>query len=151
MIILRLPLSVTVMLFALAQPASAQPGEAPAPRGHGKAEFVASYDANSDATVSRAEFDARRVHDFTRIDANKDRGASVEEYVSDYTTRLDAELATMRARQIAQARVRFGALDTNGDGSVSQSEFDASGQRMFTRLDTNADGVVDERDTNDRY
>jgi hypothetical protein len=73
------------------------------------------------------------------------------EYVAEYAVRLDAELAATRERQLRQAGVRYGALDSDRNGDMSSAEFNASGARMFSRLDTNADGVIDERDTAERY
>src|SRR5262245_8754068 len=76
--------------------------EAP-PRGHSKPEFLRTYAADLDGAVSRAEFDAQRGRSYARTDANGDGSLSEAEYVGEYTTRLDAELAATRTRQLDQA------------------------------------------------
>jgi hypothetical protein len=136
--------------LALSAPAFAQ-DNAPTARGHSRADFMTDYDANSDAVVARAEFDTRRGEHFGRLDTNGDRRVSVEEYVAEYAARLEAELAATRDRQLRQAHVRYGVLDTDRNGDMTRAEFDASGARMFSRLDTNSDSQIDERDTAERY
>ena len=49
-------------------------------------------------------------------------------------------------RQMRQAKVRFGVLDTDKNGSISLEEFMATGLSMFKMHDRNQDGVVDEVD-----
>ncbi|MEJ0061557.1 MAG: hypothetical protein WDM79_19210 [Terricaulis sp.] len=119
--------------------------------GHGKAHFIASYDDNGDGVVSRAEYDAERGAQFSRTNEDGANDVSETEYVAEYTVRLEQELAATRQSQIAQAHVRFGALDADHDGRVSRAEFDASGERMFTRLDSNQDGAVNAADTAESY
>jgi hypothetical protein len=146
--------------LAAAQPsADAAPAAAAAPgdnatrgaRGHGKEEFLETYDANSDSVVSRAEFDAHRAEQFDRADADHNGALTEAEYVAEYQVRLDAELAAQREAQLRQAHVRFGVLDANHNAAMTTTEFGASGQRMFASLDTNHDGAVDERDTAEHY
>jgi hypothetical protein len=142
--------------LAAAQPNAAAPA-APADnaargaRGHDKAEFMESYDINSDSVVARTEFDTRRGEHFSRADTNRDGTLTEAEYVAEYQARLDAELAQTRAAQLRQAHVRFGVLDTDHNAGMTNTEFGASGQRMFARLDTNGDGSVDERDNAEHY
>ena len=143
---LRLITSATA-LSLIATAAAAQP----APSGHGKPEFLRTYDTDLDGAVSRAEFDAQRGRDYARTDANSDGALTEEEYVGDYTTRLDAQLAEQRRRQIEQAHSRFGVLDTDNSNRMSRAEYDASGGNIFSALDTNGDGRVDDRDTADQF
>ena len=42
-------------------------------------QFVRAYDANNDGRVSKAEYVAARVREFTRMDKNKDNSLSMEE------------------------------------------------------------------------
>lgn len=115
--------------------------------GHSKREFLETYDANKDDKVSKQEFAAKRGADHKVLDLNENGTVNELEYINEYTFRLDKELAERRARQIRQAHVRFGVLDTNKDGILSAEEFAASGDRMFSRLDTTGDGFVDGTDT----
>src|SRR5262245_54040520 len=108
----RLMLTSFAALGLIVATAAAQPAAQPAPNGNGKPEFLRTYDTALDGAVSRAEFDAQRGREYTRTDANSDGSLTEDEYVGDYTTRLDAELAEMRQRQVTQAHSRFGVLDT---------------------------------------
>lgn len=152
-----------VPAVAVAQNAAKAPAAAPtaqnAPRrgggdgagnaggGHSKREFLETYDANKDDKVSKEEFAAKRSVDHKDLDLNENGSVNELEYINEYTLRLDKELAERRARQIRQAHVRFGVLDTDKDGVLSAQEFAASGDRMFSRLDTSGDGFVDTADT----
>ena len=155
----------TLILFAmlLAIPAFAQTAEAPkaatpstipderAAGGHEKINFLDFYDVNGDASVPRAEFDAQRGQDFSRINVSHDGAVTESQYVDEFTARLDRQIKAERAGQIKQAHARFGVLDKNKDGRISREEFDNSGKRMFDALDTNKDGTVDEKDKTEKY
>jgi len=119
--------------------------------GHGKDGFVETHDANGDGKVTKEEFAAKRAANYKGLDLNGDGQVNELEYVSEYTFRLDKELAEQRARQIRQAHVRFGVLDTDKSATLSAAEFNESGDRMFSRLDNNSDGVVDAKDTAKGY
>ncbi len=124
---------------------------------HEGSSFLHDYDTNKDGSVSRAEFDAERVARFKATDANKDGTVSEEEYVGEYSARLEKQLAAStdseeakteeRQRQIRQAHVRFGVLDTNKDQKMQQAEYDASGARAFAQQDDDKDGIVTLADT----
>jgi hypothetical protein len=115
--------------------------------GHSKREFLETYDADKDGKVSKQEFAAKRGADHKGLDLNENGAVNELEYINEYAFRLDKELAERRARQIRQAHVRFGVLDTDKDGVLSAAEYAASGDRMFSRLDTTGDGFVDGTDT----
>ncbi|MFT3964672.1 MAG: hypothetical protein QM690_02165 [Sphingobium sp.] len=128
----------------MAAPALAAPHEGNA--------FIHDYDIDKDGKVTRAEFDAVRLARYKATDANQDGGVSEEEYVSEYQGRLEKQLAESddtaerkaedRQRQLRQAHVRFGVLDKDKDGKISQAEYDASGARAFAEQDDDKDGVV---------
>lgn len=119
---------------------------------HGGHAFIRDYDADGDGRVTRAEFDTVRDARFKATDANRDGTVDEPEYVGEYTTRLNAQLAASgqaaerkaeeRQRQIRQAHVRFRALDTNKDQRIDKAEYDASGDRAFAQQDDDKDGTV---------
>ena len=145
--ILHTTLAATLLL-AICGTAAAQDPNAP---GHGKGQFMETYDANKDGKVSKEEFAAGRGAHFKGLDLDRNGKVDELEYVTEYSFRLDQQLAEQRARQIRQAHVRFGVLDHDKNASLSAPEFDASGDRMFSRLDTNGDGFVDGSDTAKGY
>jgi hypothetical protein len=140
---------LAAIVAAVATPALAAPHEGTA--------FVRDYDTNHDGKVTRAEFDAVRVTRFKATDANGDGWVSEDEYVSEYSARLQKELAQSddteerkteeRQRQIRQAHVRFGVLDKDKDKKMQQAEYDASGARAFAEQDADKDGTITLADT----
>lgn len=141
---MKIHLPLTLALLSVGGAAVAAPHEGSA--------FIHDYDADHDGQVTRAEFDAARIVRFKATDANGDGWVSEDEYVGEYRTRLDQQVAALdrdeekkveeRQRQTRQAHVRFGLLDKDKDGKMSQAEFDASGARAFGDQDNDKDGVV---------
>lgn len=113
---------------------------------HSRCGFLATYDIDGDGVISRAEFDQIRAEGYDLRDADGDGVVAPEEYVAEYEVRLDQQLAERREAAIRQTYVRFDALDTDDDEVMTEAEFNASGSRMFDRYDTNGDGTVDESD-----
>lgn len=123
---------------------------------HARDTFIKKQDLNSDGSVSKEEFKAGREEQFAGIDANHDGALSHDEYVGEFTARLTKRLAAStdtaekkqeeRVRQLRQADVRFGVLDTDKSGGITPAEFDYSGWRMFVTHDTNKDGAVSAAD-----
>lgn len=140
-------ITTAILGAVLAATIPAAVAQAPNARGHGKNEFVETYDANKDGKVSRAEYAGKRGENHKGLDLNRNGQVNEIEYINEYIFRLDKQLAEQRANQIRQAHVRFGVLDLNKDGVLSVEEFNESGDRMFSRLDTNSDGVIDGKDT----
>jgi hypothetical protein len=120
-------------------------------RGHSKDAFLATYDTDKDGKVSDAEFRAVRGAQYGTFDLNGDGKVAENEYVGEYSQRLEQDLAERREMQLKQAHVRYGVLDTDEDRNMTLDEFNESGDRIFSRLDSNGDGVVDARDTADHY
>ncbi|HUD90832.1 hypothetical protein [Sphingobium sp.] len=141
---MKIHLPLAVALLSIAGSAVAAPHEGSA--------FIHDYDADHDGQVTRAEFDAGRVARFKASDANGDGWLSAEEYVGEYHARLEQQLAVSdrsedkkteeRQRQMRQAHVRFGVLDKDKDGKMTQAEYDASGARAFAEQDNDKDGIV---------
>ncbi len=119
--------------------------------GHGKKQFLETYDTSGDSVVTRQEFEAQRGVDFKHIDADAKGDLNEAEYVAEYAARLDKELAEIRDRQITQAHGRFKTLDTDKNAIMTRKEFDESGAWMFGQLDTNKDGAVDEKDSAENF
>ena len=119
--------------------------------GHSKKGFIKTYDTDGDGNVTLAEFMAEREKGYNRRDSDQDGSVYEEEYVSEYEGRLKQQLDDQHERQIKQAYVRFDVLDSDDDTVITLEEFNASGNRMFSRLDTNEDGVVNTEDTTKKY
>lgn len=122
---------------------------------HSSTTFVAEQDLNGDGKVLLSEFKLGRQVEFVRIDFNADGVLSEAEYLGEFEGRLmlrigrnaDAEKRREELqRQMRQAKVRFGVLDADKDGSISLEEFQAAGLRMFKLHDRNEDSVVDDAD-----
>lgn len=141
--------------FVLAALLTAATGSAVAAPHEGSA-FIHDYDTDHDGKVTRAEFDAVRAARFKATDANGDGWVSEDEYVAEYSARLEQQLAASeltepkkveeRQRQIRQAHVRFGVLDKDKDQKMVQAEYDASGARAFAEQDNDKDGAVTQTD-----
>jgi hypothetical protein len=123
---------------------------------HARDTFIKEQDLNGDGVVTKEEFKTGREKQFARIDANHDGVLSHDEYVGEFKARLEARLAVStdtpekkeeeRVRQMRQAEVRFGVLDSDKSGGITPAEFEYSGWRMFVTHDTNKDGVVSAAD-----
>jgi len=141
---MKFQLTLAAALLTLAGTAMAAPHEGSA--------FIHDYDADHDGKVSRAEFDNGRFARFKATDANGDGWVSEDEYVQEYSGRLEQQLADSdrneekkteeRQRQIRQSHVRYGVLDKDKDGKMSQAEYDFSGARAFADQDNDKDGIV---------
>lgn len=116
------------------------------PTNHSKAGMMALYDLNRDGKLTREEFDKVREEQFKRTDVNGDGRLSLGEYATEFDLRIDAGVSELMARQMTQARVRFGILDADKSDFLEAEEFVQSGMRMFQRVDRNSDGRVDQVD-----
>jgi len=123
---------------------------------HNRDTFIREQDLNGDGKVSKDEFAKGRDAEFARMDADHDGGLSHDEYVGDFKRRLEATLPaikeperqeTERDRQMKQAEVRFGVLDSDKSGAITPAEFAYTGWSMFIHHDTNDDGLVSKDDT----
>jgi hypothetical protein len=122
---------------------------------HSSTTFMTEQDLNGDGKVSLAEFRLGRQVEFVRIDFNADGQLNEAEYLGEFEGRLMARVSKTAdaekrkeelQRQMRQAKVRFGVLDADKDGSISLEEFQATGLRMFKLHDRNEDSTVDEAD-----
>lgn len=138
---------VTALLGLAALPALAA--------SHSSTIFISEQDLNGDGKVTLDEFKLGRQVEFMRIDFGADGLLSEAEYLGEFEGRLmlrigkiaDAEKRREELqRQMRQARVRFGVLDADKNGSISFEEFQAAGLRMFKLHDRNQDGAIDDAD-----
>lgn len=93
--------------------AVAQPAGRPGPGGPFG---LLAFDANADGKVTRTEFDAAQKARFNQIDANKDGTATPEEFKAFH----EAQATKIKAER---SQERFTALDADGNGQISASEF----------------------------
>ena len=119
-----LPIIGSALLFA-AQPSMAQSLD--------PATIFAGADANNDGQVDRAEFVAQRSKAFSVIDVNKDAFLTQAE--------LESQAKGMQGR--IGIRRMFPTMDSDGNGKLTQAEFDAAPAPGFDRADTDKNGVVD--------
>ncbi|AYV49170.1 hypothetical protein CFHF_12660 [Caulobacter flavus] len=145
---IRNTLILAAVLAAVSAPALAA--------SHARDTFIKEQDVNGDGVVTKEEFVITREQLFKAIDADKNGVLSKEEYVGEFKGRLEKRLAGStetaekkeeeRVRQMRQADVRFGVLDSDKSGGITPAEFAYSGWRMFVTHDTNKDGTVSAAD-----
>lgn len=117
---------------------------------HDRDTFIREQDINGDGKVSKDEFAEGRAKEFARMDADHDGSLTETEYVEDYRPRMEATLPKIpadkrdeeRMRQMRQAVVRFGVLDSDKSGRITKAEFDYAGWGMFMHHETSGDGFV---------
>jgi len=122
---------------------------------HSITTFIEEQDLNGDGKVSMAELKAGRQVGFMKADFDESGGLSEAEYVCEFEGRLMLKLSQIadpekrteeQQRQMRQAHVRFGVLDTDKNGLIDIDEYQASGVKMFERQDRDKDGFVTDKD-----
>lgn len=112
------------------------------PTSHTLAGMLEIYDDDGDDVMTREQYDAQRAKVFAATDTNQDGKLDRQEYVNEFSARLQQQIEDRREAQLKQARVRFKAIDKDENGSISRDEYFAMSARMFERADTNKDGVI---------
>ncbi|VFR21315.1 Probable calcium-binding signal peptide protein [plant metagenome] len=127
--------SVCVATLLLSSAASAQtaPGPRPLVGGHGNnvLAFIAEHDDNGDGRVTWEEFETFRRTRFNATDTDNNGTVEEAEYVAEFDARVAAEIERERAAQVEQTRARFAALDSDRNGQISRTEFDAAGEKTW--------------------
>jgi hypothetical protein len=107
---------------------------------HPPTESMVKYDADHDANVTAAEFNAGLRAEFSEADLNQD-GV------------LDSlEVRAVNAARIAtEASAATPLIDWNDDGHVDFREFAAAPRALFEQIDRNSDGVLDKDELHPRH
>jgi len=125
--------------------ATAIAAEAGPPRGPGGPGGMAlQSDSNNDGVITRAEFDASRAAQFTRMDANSDGQATREERrASMHRAGEERPQGGPQADRHSERGHRLENIDANQDGQVTREEFLARPTQHFDRMDVNNNGVIE--------
>ena len=113
---------------------------------HGKSSFVQRYDQNDDAQVTADEFEQARRARYDLIDENGNGLVDVDEYVQEYSNRLEKKIEKERKGHIKRTHRRFDALDKDDSEQIEWEEYEASGERNFKRFDVDENGVINADD-----
>lgn len=97
--------------------------------------LLKSFGTGKEGKLTQAEIDAARAKRLAEFDTDHDGKLSLKEYQALW---LDA----MRHRMVK----RFQALDENGDGAVTVSEFTAPYADVVAQLDRNGDNALSRAD-----
>ena len=104
---------------------------------------ILQSDADNDGVLTRAEFDAGRTAQFTRLDADSNSQVTREEMRAGRGDRgEDGHRGGRGHRGGGRGGPGFAGADANNDGNITRDEFLARPTEMFNRLDANHDGVI---------
>ena len=95
------------------------------------ANLLTSADTNEDGSITRQEFIAERASLFPKVDKDSSGGLSESEFI-----------AVLNERLRSFASVAFRKVDTDGNGVISQDEWNNSPTRAFDKADKNGDGIL---------
>lgn len=143
----------TLLLLSTAIAAGAFSFTASADRGHGMFDRA---DADKDGFVTKQEFAASRDVMFQGMDADKDGNLTLDEMEKARAAwhqkmgkpagqqgQAQPDGQPQSQAQPGKRQHRFmERVDTDKNGVISVAEFNAAGDRMFTRLDDNGDGKI---------
>jgi len=104
-------------------------------KAHGMMEMMDRYDTNGDGALGKDEVLAERSKQFKTFDKNGDGQLDLEEYKALWADAMNKRM--VRA---------FQRHDSNGDGKISEQDFNKQFARMLTFMDRNEDGKIDRDD-----
>jgi len=95
--------------------------------------FISKLDANKDGAVSRKEFNANLTEKFANVDKGGDGTINLAEFTQHGKERKAAyEKEKLERRTVGKTKY-FKMLDSNGDGSVSESEYISAATKKATK------------------
>lgn len=114
------------------------------------AHFIENWDFNDDGQVTAAEVSEKRGEIFYMFDQDESGALETAEYdLFDETRRADMETNAGGLKgpmQVVDQAMDRAFNDLDGDGVVTQSEFDTQSLKFFELIDRTGDGVVDTAD-----
>lgn len=140
-------MKITVAALALVSSLS---GAALAQQGNPGAHFLEQWDADSDGRVTPQEVASKRQDVFAMFDQDSDKALSAAEWAlveEHMALELGQNGPGAGMNMAAPGKAVHEAMtpafnDANGDGSVTQEEFEAASAKLFPLMDVDADGVV---------
>lgn len=131
----------TLAVIALLVPAmvDARPGDGMRGGDRGPMAMLKAADLNDDRRLSLDEYKTMTQGKFGEIDANGDGQLTQEE-----------SLEFMMARITARLEKRYERADQDGDGQISDMEFNEQSLIRFGRIDRNNDGFISRDDARGR-
>ena len=107
--------------------------------------LLETMDADGDGTVTRAEFDSFHALAFSAMDPDGDGSVSRDDFLASrqgFGPARDGRSSWRSERREEMQTQRFNAWDANGDGIVTQSEFQAASVKRFAGLDLDGDATI---------
>jgi hypothetical protein len=99
-------------------------------------------DTDKDGKVTAAEHSAGAKSMFTQMDTNGDGKVTATEMDAFHAAKKDSWGDEKGSKKTSAEKIK--AIDTDGDGAISAEEHATGSNAMFSRLDTNQDGSLTE-------
>ena len=140
---LHATLALLTLAGALASgPVMAQQGMGQGMGGGGMAARMEAMDADANGSVSLEEVLRHAEDVFHAMDADGDGKLTMDEYMSVRMGPQQGNNPAMQARRQEEKAARFAPMDTDGDGMLSLDEFLEGARVRFGAADGNGDGSL---------